>query len=355
MICTPVARRDAVDQIRALLVQYNIEVIYSIMNHYDGSLEILLELLDARVDVPIVRHYKEQPCVPHEGERRSLLETDGQIYINQESFDYFRSVYSVHTWSAHILDGDMLAERYMTDEFSSKLRQEDGMPHLLVAGTVTMLYNRHDVRELAIEMAKRDIHVHIYGKYRGIDRYGNAVVNDLPTHRAYERLEAASSLIHLHPYIKPNEFTREWSRYDAGLMHTDITNQIRGQQTPFNPERAFDINQMVPGTGIPRFPQQYNLPLFERMNYPYRYTAYLAAGLPFTVEEGGQLATMDLIRHHHFGILFRDYDDLAHQLHDSNLMQSLTQTAVEKRKAFSFDQNVPKLLEILQLYGGTMS
>ena len=161
--CVPLARRNLAAQIRYLIAAHGITVAYSLLNASDGSTEATLELLDHGVHVPIVRHYKEHPCTPTLEERRVLLESAGQIYVNIESFDFFRATYGVSSASAHIMDADMIAERYMTDDFAPKARCEDGAPHLLVAGGMSMLQDRLDVRSLCIEMNKLRVHVHLYG------------------------------------------------------------------------------------------------------------------------------------------------------------------------------------------------
>jgi glycosyltransferase involved in cell wall biosynthesis len=89
---------------------------------------------------------------------------------------------------------------------------------------------------------------------------------------------------------------------------------------------------------------------FEKMNYPHRYTAYLAAGLPLVVHGEGQDAMEALVKKHGIGIVFSDYDDLAEKLYDSQLVTSLTSTAYISRKKFSFDSNAGNLVSILETY-----
>jgi hypothetical protein len=95
------------DHLTRLVDEHRIDVVYSMKNVWDGSLELVSELLDAGV-CPVVRHYKEHFCRPSELERRSLVETAGQIYINEESLAYFRDSYGVDPSTAHILETDYL-------------------------------------------------------------------------------------------------------------------------------------------------------------------------------------------------------------------------------------------------------
>jgi glycosyltransferase involved in cell wall biosynthesis len=317
--CIPLVRRNLPAMIRFLIAQYEIQVVYSLLNASDESTEVTLELSDSGIDMPIVRHYKEHPCTPTVEERRVLLETDGQIYINEHSFEYFRKLYGVHSWSAHIMDADMIAERYMLDKFSQKLRIKDGEPHLLVAGGMSMLNDRLDVRELCVQMNQRRVHVHLYGYMMSEDQNFLPIIHHLPTRRAYERLASTLPYIHLHDYIGPDQFSVIWSRYDAGFMHSKVDDRDKAAA-------------------------------FEKMNYPHRYTAYLAAGLPLVVHGEGQDAMEALVKKHGIGIVFSDYDDLAEKLYDSQLVTSLTSTAYISRKKFSFDSNAGNLVSILETY-----
>jgi hypothetical protein len=317
--CIPLVRRNLLSMIHHLIAQYDIQIIYSLLMASDESTEVTLEILDNSIDIPIVRHYKEHPCIPTIKERRVLLETDGQIYINEQSLEYFRKVYGVHSWSAHIMDADMIAECYMLDNFSPKLRLQDGEPHLLVAGGMSMLNDHLDVRELCVQMNRHRVHVHLYGYMRGEDINFLPIIPHMPTQRAYERLASVLPYVHLHEYIGPDQFSAIWSRYDAGFMHTKVDSDSKEA-------------------------------CFEQMNFPYRYTAYLAAGLPLAVPKEGQEAMKTLVKRYGIGIVYSNYEDLAEQLHDNQLITSLISAISINRKNFSFDRNVGNLVQILETY-----
>ncbi|MGB7923482.1 MAG: hypothetical protein WCF57_09575 [Pyrinomonadaceae bacterium] len=319
IVCFPLVRRNLPDLIRVQIARHEIDVIYSLLNVSDGSTEATLELLDSRIGIPIVRHYKEHPCIPTVQERRALLETDGQVYINEQSFEYFRKAYAVPSWSAHIMDADMISERYMLNNFASKLSIEDGEPHLLVAGGMSMLNDRFDVRDLCVEMNRHRVHVHLYGYMLGEDLKSLPIIHHQPTQRAYERLALALPYVHLHEYIGPDQFSAVWSRYDAGFMHSKS-----------------DSNK--------------HLSQFEQMNLPCRYSAYLAAGLPLVVLAEGQEAMRTLIEQYGIGIVFSDYDDLAEQLYDAERIATLGSVVSTNRNKFSFDSNADRLIHILETY-----
>lgn len=314
--CVPLARRNLVPQVRYLLARHCITVVYSLLNAFDDSTEVTLEILDHGIQSPIVRHYKEHPCIPTFEERRVLLETDAQVYINSESFEYFRKAYDVRSRSAHIMDADMIAERYMHDDFAPKARCEDGQPHLLVAGGMSICNDRLDVREVCEEMSKRRVHVHLYG-YMVTEINDRPIVGDPATRRAYEDLQVQLPYVHLHEYIQPEHFCSVWSRYDAGFMH-------------------------------PRVQMRDKTARFEEMNLPYRYTAYLAAGLPLVVPREGQRAMREFVEQQRIGLVYSDYDELAEKLYDTAAVVSLSSVVREKRKSFSFDSNADKLVRILE-------
>jgi hypothetical protein len=89
---------------------------------------------------------------------------------------------------------------------------------------------------------------------------------------------------------------------------------------------------------------------FEEMNYPYRYTAYLAAGLPLAVPSGGQSAMRNLVEQEGIGLVYGDYADLAEQLYNDAAISALSAKVTLKRKSFSFDSHTDELLRILRIY-----
>ncbi len=314
----PLVRRNLPAQVEYLIALHNINVLYSLLNAADNSTEATLELLDHGVKVPIIRHYKEHPCVPTREERRVLLETAGQIYINNESFDYFKSVYRVTESTAHILDADLISEHYMTNDFALSAYQEDGEPHLLVAGGLSANHGRLDVRELCREMNNLRVHVHLYG-YMVKETNNAQITGDPDTRRIYEELAGELTYVHLHRYVEPKDFCSNWSRYDAGFMHSKVsTSDIAAR--------------------------------FEEMNLPHRYSAYLAAGLPLVVPSEGQSAMKRLIEREGFGFTFSTYNELANILHNRAAISALGHTARSKRRLFSFDASVAELIRILEIY-----
>lgn len=320
--CAAVPRRNVIPMLEYLIAKYEIEIVYSLLNAHDDSTEVTLALLDANLGVPIVRHYKEHPCTPTVEERRMILETDGQIYINERSYEYFRKSYGAPMWSAHIIDADMIAQKYMGNNLMPKLSSDDGDPHILIAGGISMLNDRLDVREFCVEMGRRAIYTHIYGYPVGEDSAGRLTIPHEQTLRSYNRLASSQARVKLHNVIDATRFSEEWSRFDAGFMHAKV------------PPNHFSA-------------------AFEQMNLPHRYSAYLAAGLPLIVQQGGQEAMEDLIQENGIGIAYSSYDDLAEKLRDKALLGKVGASAVEKRVSFSFDASAAQLCDVLAKYART--
>ena len=311
-----VKRGSARKVVLRLVDEYEIDIIYSMKNVWDGSLELLEEILDSNCGIPIVRHYKEHFCQPNDMERRSLLETDAQIYINDVALNYFRTTYSVRMDTAHILDTDYLPKKYMTDALQPKLYTQDGMPHLLMAGGASNNNRRNDVRELCQEVSRRGIQFHLYGrKFVGLNSSGVWGVNHEPSRLEYEQLETLGHL-RLHDHIDPVAFVQEWSVYDAGLMH---------------PAR--------PGSDPAAF-----------FNYPNRVAPYLSAGLPLAQQMGEHKAMEELVKREGIGFLYRDCDELVDILKDRQVIKRLTDRVLARRHAFTFEYHAPTLVGILARY-----
>lgn len=299
--------------------QHRIDVVYSLKNVWDGSLQLLAELLDAEVG-PVVRHHKEHFCEDDELERRALTATAAQIYINPESLDYFRGAYGVRTDTAHLMDPDYLPARYFTDDLAGKLHEQDGQPHLLVAGGVSSTQGRTDIRELCLAMSRRQVHVHIYGgKYIGPDAQSIWSVDNAHARGEYTRL-AGEGFVHLHDHIPPERFVAEWSRYDAGLMHV----AARG---------THEVG-------------------FQRMNRPNRLVPYLAAGLPVAQQRGGQDAMERIVEQEAVGFVYGEYDELADILHDRARLAALGADVLGRRRDYTFERHAGHLAQVLARYAG---
>lgn len=315
--CTALPRGHVGPMVERLIREHQVDVVYSLLNAHDGSTEATIELLDHGIKAPIIRHYKEHPCIPTHEERRVLLETDAQIYINDESREYFRTTYGIAVSAAHVMDGDLISSAFMANSVSLKLRLTDGEPHVLIAGGISVIGDRLDMREFCCEMARRGIHTHVYGYPRGVNQSGMPIVPHLDTLLEYQAIAASTAYVHLHEYISPTQFAEMWSRYDAGMMHA-------------------------------RVPSAHEEAQFQRLNFGHRYSAYLAAGLPLLVQQGGQDAMERLVRTERLGLVFRDYDEVSERLRNEQWLAEMTSQVTLNRKRFSFEENVAGLVDFFR-------
>jgi hypothetical protein len=87
--------------------------------------------------------------------------------------------------------------------------------------------------------------------------------------------------MHLHAPISPDCFVEKWSVYDAGLLHAPATDDG-----------------------------------FRLMNFPNRYTAYLAAGVPVAIAQQEMPALQVHLEALNAAVVYDDLTDLVRQLPD---------------------------------------
>jgi hypothetical protein len=309
--------RTAGADIRRIVSDFQINVIYSLKNSWDGSPE-LVDLMLNDENPPIVRHYKEHPARWEPLERRTLTRTAGQVYINEESLEHFRLLYQVDLDTAHLLDTDYLPDRHLSYDLQPKCFEDDQRPHLLVPGSVSASDGRTDIRSLCRVMRRRRIHVHIYGnKFIGRDEKGQWRAGDERVYQAYRPL-LDGGFVHFHYAVEASRLSHEWSRYDAGLMHLS----------------SGDPDETA----------------FQRMNQPNRVACVLSAGLPLAQQWGGQDAMERLVGETGAGFLFGDYAELADILEDRKALSQASRQSLRVRQDFTFEGRLPELIAILARY-----
>jgi hypothetical protein len=300
------APTDAVEKLAQLIERERIDVVYSLLNVWDGSNHPTALLLQRGCSAPVVRHYKEHYMAPSEDERTCLQQSDGVIFINGESRDYFSTCYSLPERTA-CLDADSLPRRYLAGALQPKLSAGDGRPHLLIAGRATEDGGRYDYRDLILDLAQRKAHVHLYGQFQRMDANGHYK----PSHEVEElyRGLGAGDCFHIHALIPPSRFVEEWSCYDAGLLH-------------------------VPRPDDP----------FSALNMPNRYSAYIAAGLPVALCAGHMPAMQRHLEAMNAAVVYGDLSELVGRLPDQNA----TAGAMNSREAVTFEAVFPELVNFLQ-------
>ena len=292
---------------REWIARHGIDAVYSLLNVWDGSNAVTAALLREGVPVPVVRHYKEQYLQASEDERVCLEESRGVVLLNEESRRFFVGQYRLPTRVACV-DGDLLPARYHAGEPQPRLSAADGRPHLLIAGTATDDGGRYDYRALIRTLTAAGAHVHLYGQFRRLQATGQ--MTGEPAVAAAYRAADGNGRLHLHAPIAPAAFVEAWSRYDAGLLHNPVPDDV-----------------------------------FRPYNLPNRYSAYLAAGLAVAMP-AGEMPAME----RHLGALgappvcYGDPAELMDRLPDP----AANARALAARGGATFEAVYPRLIEFIR-------
>ena len=284
------------------------DLIYALLNIH--SLPLINEVLDAHLGIPVVFHFKEQPFWCQSlgwwpTLLRILLESDGQVFISQENFEWYQLATGgvLDPSRVWILDGDLPKLNSMTDDWAPKLSAQDGKIHTVCAGRPVGL-------EPFQHIAKAGIHVHFYGEHFQ-DWNAKWVESNLPTR-----------MLHIHPAVESHRWTEELSKYDAGWLHV------------FESSNGGELQRAS----------------WDDLNLPARLSTYAAAGLPWIMRDNGGscVATQNLALKYDIGLLFHDFSDLARQLRDHSRLSQLTSNMRNARHAFSFDSHVSSLTDFFR-------
>jgi hypothetical protein len=301
------ADADPVDWIQRLIRDDRIDAVYSLLNSWDGSNQITADLLRRRCRVPVVRHYKEHLLIPTDDEQTCMERSAGVIFLNARSRDYFSGVYRPPPRTM-CLDADTIPSRYLSGRRRRKLSADGGPPHLLLAGSATDDGGRYDYRLLIGELADRGAHVHVYGHFRRLDPSTGALLDSSEAAAAYRTIAANSPLVHLHAPVPPDHFVEAWSMYDAGLLHA-----------PAADDR------------------------FRPLNFPNRYSAYLAAGVPVALARDEMCALQIHLRALRACVIYDEPPDLVRRLPDTAAADGARRAGA----AVTFEALFPSLIDFI--------
>jgi len=297
--------REAIDRLKP-------DIIYALLNWI--AVPFAHEVLTACPDIPFVWHFKEGPfdCIAN-GTWPQLVDlytrSDGQIYINPETRDWFTTISPeiVNNGRSIVLDGDLPKRDWFTDDWSPRLSEADGSIHTVIPGGPTGIQP-----SLVGELSKQGIHTHLYGDfYRGQFRSWVEEAQRLAPHH-----------LHLHPQVQQERWVSELSKYDAGWLHQ------------FKSENEGDM-------------QRAN---WNDLNYPARIPTLASAGLPMIqYDNAGSIAAMQSLAHAlDIGIFYRDTEHLSEQLHDQASMERLRRNTYTQRQRFTFDYYTDTLIEFFR-------
>lgn len=297
--------REAIERIQP-------DVIYGLLNWQ--AVPFAHEVMMAMSGIPFVWHFKEGPFICLEkGSWRQLVElyrhADGQIFSSPEMRDWFDTIVpglSRHK-PTHVLDGDLPKRDWFEHERAPLLSAQDGEIHTVSPGRPIGLHPH-----IVAELAAHGIHLHFYGEFT----QGQWLEWIEKTQRL------APGYLHLHPNVEQARWTQEFSRYDAGWLHS------------FKSVNGGEIRRAN----------------WDDLNYPARMSTLAAAGLPMIQQRNDHalVATATLARELGISVFFDSIDDLAASLKDRQAMQALRERVWAQRAQFTFDYHVPQLVKFFR-------
>jgi glycosyltransferase involved in cell wall biosynthesis len=288
-----------------------IDVVYALLNWQ--AVPFVASVLRAELGVPFVWHYKEGPFISRErGHWGDLAElttrSDGLISSSPQMRDWTTLMFPESTrLPHHVLDGDLPKADWFGGQRAPLLSDADGEIHTVVPGRPIGLHPG-----TVAELAEHGVHLHFYGdfthgQWRGwIDKTRGMA----PRH------------LHLHGQVDQGEWVQEFSRYDAGWLHT------------FASRNGGDLRRAD----------------WDDLNIPARLTTLVAAGVPLLQRDntGSVVATQELARDRGLGLFFGDIPDLARQLRDRERLARIRQQVWAQRLDFSFDAHADALVEFFR-------
>ena len=296
--------REAVRRLRP-------DVIYALLNWQ--TIAFAHEVLTAGLGVPFVWHFKEGPFFARDhGLWPRLVDlhtrSDGVVYSSPEMQTWFgAAVPASADVPSLVVDGDLPKAEWLTGELSPLLSSQDGAVHTVIPGRPM-----GPEPEVIGALADADIHVHLYSEKAAVQM--RSWVGEV------ERL--APRHFHLHAQVDQSDWVGEFSRYDAGWLHSFVSDN---GGDPF-------------------------AATWDDLNYPARMGTLAASGVPMIQRDnsGSMVATQSLARDRQLGLFWRDAEDLAAQLHDRSRMASLRESVWSQRRDFTFDAHVDGLIGLFR-------
>lgn len=285
------------------------DIIYGLLN--SCAVPIAHEVLMKCKDIPFVWHFKEGPFLcQSNGNWRYLIEllslSDGVIFLNKEIKAWYEQYIPTPNMSM-ILDGDLPKINYFKNNFSPKLSEYDGEIHTVIPGRMVGI-SSSDI----IELSKNKIHIHLYTEsYES--RWNNLI-------QKYKKL--SPNYFHIHRHCDAFDWTREFSKYDAGWLHL-VQSENHGSIDRAN---------------------------WNDLNIPARISTMMAAGIPCIQKDntGHMVAMQTCLLDIDCGIFYSSISDLATLLYDKKFMKRMHKNVMNNRKKFAFDSHVPKLIEFFR-------
>lgn len=283
-------RNMSLKPLESILDIHKPDFIWSGSNDFDGSNFLTWWIKERYKNMPLIRSYKEHRCKFVLDEKNALGLSNAIIIPTERNLRVLEEVYSLKLKDkTYFADEDWRASklvRYVRDIVTEKLSHIDGYPHVVIlAGVAT--YGEYDYRrnsrynyiDIIKTLTKNKIYVHLQAK-KIIESTHNPVCS--PTNPYFKLASECEYFIIEKPTINLDENLSDYfvlKKYDAGILH----NYVEGEP----------INK------------------FTKVNIPNRLYEYQMAGVLPIVIEGTILDVEDIIKKTNFGIIAKDYKEVA--------------------------------------------
>jgi glycosyltransferase involved in cell wall biosynthesis len=137
-----------------------------------------------------------------EDEKTACVDSHGRIYVTEMLGGYIQRRYGLGS-GFDLVFHNYVSEDVIPIKLDDRLSTVDGETHIVYAGTITSKTDGHhyDLRDIFREMAKNQLHIHIY-----------AARED----EGYRLLGEESPFIHYHGHLGQRELLQVLPRYDFG-------------------------------------------------------------------------------------------------------------------------------------------
>jgi hypothetical protein len=307
-------------RIREMIEEFRPDCLYVGSAGYDGSNALASEVQAADLGIPMIRVYKEFLIQASEREEAVLTGSDGVVLHSEAVAGYFTALYGLDRDKVHIFDHDVVADHLIPDRpATEKLSDRDGVPHVVLGGTMKDDGSGYDYREFIVALADRGVRVHVYPA--GFSRWlspGRVLDPDS------ERVRSAYSEVWQHPNVRVEELVAQteqlstWSRYDAGVM------------------------QVRPRSYVPA------LTPWQQMDHPSKHSYYLEAGLPIAVNRATLSSLQTYLDGYDVMLRYDTVDELAAALHERPAIARLGKNVARRRGSFCLGARLPGLLSFVE-------
>jgi hypothetical protein len=297
------------------------DIIYGLLNY--GSVALAHTVMRAYPEIPFVWHFKESPFFCRQnGLWDKLVDlyrySDGQIYLNKISKEWFGQITGQNYKPYFILDGDLPKVDWFRDAQNTRISLVDGAFHTVVPGRPYGIHPDH-----LASLASQDIHLHFYGNFQ----------QNVWARWIEEANQFAPGYLHIHDNCEPEDWTAEFSKYDAGWLHI------------FDSDNDGELMRAT----------------WNDLNYAARIPTLAAAGLPMLFKNNREhiCATQELIDKLGVGLTFDSFYEIGDMFRDDALMSEVRANVWKNRMLFSFDYHVAGLVnffrEVIEKKGSTPS